>query len=320
MSTLSKIFPAATVPEQSLEYWIEQVDDLHRTSCELIQLLFNLEQQDVAITNLASIEMALPTVACADICSLTGLAEIQLSQEGLGTMLKEALVKFKNFLIKLKDMVIAFFKRMFDTNIRVRKTLNGSISDFYQKQPSITEARLAQLRIYLPSREDVEIILPLLEDLANQTIEASKELTTEATLAAPHTALDVLGYNVTEEALIFETTSIKKINAKSKRLEELGWNIKTLIEKTNSLVTLCRLTEKANIIKNKLQLQLSAGEREVDRLCALADSSIVLKAQADLNDLSKRSGYIFKSTVILQSYVTGLSVLFQDTWQNINNL
>jgi hypothetical protein len=131
--------------------------------------------------------------------------------------------------------------------------------------------------------------------------------------------LKELGYGV-ESEIIVTTGDVAKLTPGSGRFKERGWTVDTFITATQRIIDLCAASETANAVKLALQNELNAGIREVDRLSSISDVARAQALQQNMNDLSKKSAFVFKSAVILQSYVEQLTVQFSDTWTNINNL
>lgn len=318
MNTLSKVFPKVPILEMSLSDFSDHFASSHELILSINEQFNNLEQSFEGLSNLIEIR---PLIISGkeELAHLIG-ANITMisSDEGFGDVVRTVFVKIKNFFIKLLEAIVAFFRRMFNVNTRTRHTLNTSITTFYRKRSTIADERTNVLSVYVISAAQFNDIVPILNTVVDDLLAASKSMdVAEATTF--HSGIGRLGYMVSDH-MIVETTSTKQVIPIARRFAELGWTMDDFVKASQTLSNLCLRCEEANIVKGKLENELKAGMRKVDMLTNLSKTDEAIQLQNSLNDLSKRSSFVFKCSAILQSYVEQLSIQFLDTWQNINNL
>lgn len=319
MSTLSKVFPRKPILDISLEEFVSHITSSHDIVIFAYEQFHNIELQLEGLTNLLELKPLLES-------SKEELSHI-LHEEHLvhstnfnfTNTVKSVFARLKAFFMKLFDAVVAFFRRMFAVNVRTRHTLTGHISKFYKNRALIDNMRIEQLSVYLINSKNFEDLKVCLVLLVNDLKEASKTVSIDEAIRYSK-GLESLGY-IVRDRMILQTASTKRIDTpESNRFISLGWDIETYIKASQVLSTLCLRSEEADSIKNKLENEVKAGLREVDRLTSIGDVDKATALNNQLNDLSLRSSYVFKCAVILQSYVEHLSIQFLDTWENINNL
>lgn len=318
MKTISKVFQKAPILEMSLSDFSDHFATSHELLLSINEQFNNLELAFEGLSNLIELRPLVKSGKEELTHILKTDVSILASEEGFGEVVRTVFIKIKNFFIKLYEAIVAFFRRMFNVNTRTRHTLNTAITTFYRKRSTIADERTNVLSVYVVSAAQFNDVVPILNTVVDDLLAASKT-TDVASATTFHTGIGRLGYMVSDH-MIVETTSTKQVTPVAKRFGELGWTMDEFIKASNTLSNLCLRCEEANIVKGKLESELKAGMRKVDMLNTLSRTDEAVQLQNTLNDLSKRSSFVFKCSAILQSYVEQLSIQFLDAWQNINNL
>ena len=319
MSLLSEMFPGEQIKPMSLMDHLDNICTIHDVVQTANQTFYQLERHFEAVINLCQIAPYLKEQKAVMHHFLSAEAlRLVSSNEDLLTTVRGIFVKIKDFFLRLIDAIVAFFRRWFDSNVRTRHTLLDCISTFYKRRANISDERISVLNICMLDSVQFDELYGILTSLSKDVVNASKS-NDSITAATYSEGIRGLGYEI-ESGMIVESGRIKKIQPIPGRFKDRGWTVDTFITATQRVVDLCSASESANAVKASLQNELNAGVREIDRLNSIDRPEAAQELQNRMNDLSKKSGYVFKSAVLLQSYVEQLSVQFTDTWTNINNL
>lgn len=236
------------------------------------------------------------------------------SQEGLSSMFRNALLSLKNFFMNLWASIVAFFKRMFDTNSRTRTTLYNLQREFDKNRSNDADLKLQTVDLYLPTyKESVEVISSL-EILYHDVMELSKVPSIQDA-ATFKTGITQFGYTV-KDGVIYEVNPYK-IKAGRMTMKSSDWSVEHLKQITNRVAMLCTQAAELNDLKNSLENDVTASIRTIDKYIALGDDAGAQQLQYELNNKSLRASYVFKCAVVFQSYVTQMSGMLIDTWNNI---
>lgn len=236
------------------------------------------------------------------------------SQEGLSSMFRNALLSLKNFFMNLWASIVAFFKRMFDTNSRTRTTLYNLQREFDKNRSNDADLKLQTVDLYLPTyKESVEVISSL-EILYHDVTELSKVPSIQDA-ATFKTGITQFGYTV-KDGVIYEVNPYK-IRAGRMTMKSSDWSVEHLKQITNRVAMLCTQAAELNDLKNSLENDVTASIRTIDKYIALGDDAGAQQLQYELNNKSLRASYVFKCAVVFQSYVTQMSGMLIDTWNNI---
>lgn len=236
------------------------------------------------------------------------------SQEGLSSMFRNALLSLKNFFMNLWASIVAFFKRMFDTNSRTRTTLYNLQREFDKNRSNDADLKLQTVDLYLPTyKESVEVISSL-EILYHDVMELAKVPSIQDA-ATFKTGITQFGYTV-KDGVIYEVNPYK-IRAGRMTMKSSDWSVEHLKQITNRVAMLCTQAAELNDLKNSLENDVTASIRTIDKYIALGDDAGAQQLQYELNNKSLRASYVFKCAVVFQSYVTQMSGMLIDTWNNI---
>lgn len=236
------------------------------------------------------------------------------SQEGLSSMFRNALLSLKNFFMNLWASIVAFFKRMFDTNSRTRTTLYNLQREFDKNRSNDADLKLQTVDLYLPTyKESVEVISSL-EILYHDVMELAKVPSIQDA-ATFKTGITQFGYTV-KDGVIYEVNPYK-IKAGRMTMKSSDWSVEHLKQITNRVAMLCTQAAELNDLKNSLENDVTASIRTIDKYIALGDDAGAQQLQYELNNKSLRASYVFKCAVVFQSYVTQMSGMLIDTWNNI---
>lgn len=236
------------------------------------------------------------------------------SQEGLTSMFRNALLSLKNFFLNLWASIVAFFKRMFDTNSRTRTTLYNLQREFDKSRSQDADLKLQTVDLYLPTyKESVELISNL-EILYHDAMELAKVPSIQDA-ATFKTGIARFGYSV-KDGVIYEVNAYK-IKAGRMTMRDSDWSVDHLKQITNRVAMLCTQAADLNDLKNSLENDVTASIRTIDKFIALGNDAGAQQLQYELNNKSLRSSYVFKCAVVFQSYVTQMSGMLIDTWNNI---
>ena len=96
-----------------------------------------------------------------------------------------------------------------------------------------------------------------------------------------------------------------------------NWSIDGLKNVTAKVAMICTNAAELNKLKNSLENDVKSSIRNIDKYIAIGDNKKAEELQYALNNKSMRSSYVFKCSVIFQSYVTQISTMLVDAWHNI---
>ena len=129
------------------------------------------------------------------------------------------------------------------------------------------------------------------------------------------TGITKFGYSV-KDGVVYEVNPYK-IKSGRLTMQNSDWTIEHLKQITNRIAMLCTQAAELNNLKNSLESDVTSSIRTIDKFITLGDDAEAQKLQYELNDKSLRSSYVFKCAVVFQSYVTQMSGMLVDTWNNI---
>ena len=261
-----------------------------------------------------------PDVVLMD--SLPQHRDIFVSSEGLGEgiadTIRSMLISLKNFFLRLWANVVAFFKQLFDQNSKVRNTLLKRVNEFTKHRSTDYDARINQMQTYLPTVDDTVNLIQDLNILFNDAMAMSK-MTTIKTAAQYKKGVLLFGYQINDGQII-EDSKLKRQIRSNRITFGSVWTIDKFIEITQQFASLCTDTGKLNAVRTSLENDVKFATYNIDKYLALGDDSKAEQLQYELNDKSLRSSYVFKSAAILQSYVSQMTTMLLDTWENINSV
>lgn len=314
-NALKQAFPAQPpICNWSIEELASQVCTLH----DMEQVVYdNLHALQDEIMKTFNIHALINYAGMKDIVLRDVLGSERLmnsSQEGLSTMFRNALISLKNFFMNLWASIVAFFKRMFDTNSRTRTSLYNLQREFDKNRSTDKDLKLQSIDLYLPTYKDAVEIISNLEILYHDAIELAK-IPSIRDAATFKTGITRFGYTV-KDGVIYEVDPYK-IKAGRLTMQHSDWSVDTLKQVTNRIAMLCTQAADLNDLKNSLENDVTSSIRTIDKFISLGDDAGAQKLQYELNDKSLRSSYVFKCAIVLQSYVTQMSGMLIDTWNNI---
>lgn len=314
-NALKQAFPAPPpICNLSIEELASQISTLNDLERVVIDNFHALQDEIMKTFNIQSL---IDYAGLKDIVLRDALGSERLmnsSQEGLISMFRNALLSLKNFFLNLWASAVAFFKRMFDTNSRTRTTLYNLQREFDKQRSNEGDVKLQTVDLYLPTyKESVEVITNL-EILYRDAVELSKVPSIQDA-ATFKTGITLFGYNV-KDGVIYDVNPYK-IKASRMMIQNSDWSVEHLKQITNRVAMLCTQAADLNDLKNSLENDVTASIRTIDKFIALGKNEGAQQLQYELNNKSLRSSYVFKCAVVFQSYVTQMSGMLIDTWNNI---
>ena len=314
-NALKRAFPAPPpICNWSIEELASQIctlDDMERV------VINNFHALQDEITKTFNIHSLIGYAGLKDIVLRDALGSATLmnsSQEGLSTFFRNALLSLKNFFLNLWTNIVAFFKRMFDTNSRTRTTLYNLQREFEKNRSNDTDLKLQSIDLYLPTYKDSVEIITNLEILYHDAMELAK-IPSIKDASTFKTGITKFGYSV-KDGVVYEVNPYK-IKSGRLTMQNSDWTIEHLKQITNRIAMLCTQAAELNNLKNSLESDVTSSIRTIDKFITLGDDAEAQKLQYELNDKSLRSSYVFKCAVVFQSYVTQMSGMLVDTWNNI---
>lgn len=314
-SALKQAFPAAP----PICNWT--MEDLAAHICTMDQLNQLVEENLLAIQReigrAFNTHALIPYAGLKDIVLRDALESSLLmnsSQEGISTIFRNVLLSLRNFFMNLWANVVAFFKRMFDANSRTRTSLYNLQREFDKSRSKEGDQKIQSIDLYLPSYLDSVKIISYLEILYRDVLELSKvPMIKEA--ATFKTGISNFGYSV-KDGVIYEERPYKILAVKC-NMGSSDWTVEHLKQITNRIAMLCTNAAELNALKGSLENDVTASVRTIDKYLALGNTEGAEQLQYELNNKSLRSSYVFKCAVVFQSYVTQMSGMLIDTWNNI---
>lgn len=314
-NALKQAFPAPPpICNWSIEELASQISTMNDLERVVVNNFHALQDEILKTFNIHSL---IDYAGMKDIVLRDALGSEKLmnsSQEGLSSMFRNALLSLKNFFMNLWASIVAFFKRMFDTNSRTRTTLYNLQREFDKNRSNDADLKLQTVDLYLPTyKESVEVISSL-EILYHDVMELAKVPSIQDA-ATFKTGITQFGYTV-KDGVIYEVNPYK-IKAGRMTMKSSDWSVEHLKQITNRVAMLCTQAAELNDLKNSLENDVTASIRTIDKYIALGDDAGAQQLQYDLNNKSLRASYVFKCAVVFQSYVTQMSGMLIDTWNNI---
>ncbi len=241
------------------------------------------------------------------------------SGEDFSNKLLNAFYTVRDFLVKVMNSIINFFKRIFNTNNMYRSDLTSAINDYHKLLPSISDkSRIDMLTVFILPKDKMFTMVGILERLAGDIKNMSEERDINK-LFMYTDGLKELGLSVINKDIV-DTRIRKSMDVSPSRFKAQGWIVEDLIKISNSVMLLNTRVEALENIKNKLQVEIDDGIRKVGRLSAMDKAEDALALQTELNTLSVKSSFIYKSVVILQSYIDQVQIQLISTWRAINEI
>lgn len=314
-NALKQAFPAPPpICNWSIEELASQISTMNDLERVVVNNFHALQDEILKTFNIHSL---IDYAGMKDIVLRDALGSEKLmnsSQEGLSSMFRNALLSLKNFFMNLWASIVAFFKRMFDTNSRTRTTLYNLQREFDKNRSNDADLKLQTVDLYLPTyKESVEVISSL-EILYHDVMELAKVPSIQDA-ATFKTGITQFGYTV-KDGVIYEVNPYK-IRAGRMTMKSSDWSVEHLKQITNRVAMLCTQAAELNDLKNSLENDVTASIRTIDKYIALGDDAGAQQLQYELNNKSLRASYVFKCAVVFQSYVTQMSGMLIDTWNNI---
>ena len=236
------------------------------------------------------------------------------SQEELTAMFKNALLSIKNFFLNLWASVVAFFKQLFDGNSRTRTTLYKAITQFDKSRTKEREVKAVSTTLYLPTYDGAVDLCSNLDILYNDVV-ALADAPDIKTAAEFKKGIKLFGYDV-KDGVIYQTVPYVIPTGRT-TLSSGNWSIDGLKNVTAKVAMICTNAAELNKLKNSLENDVKSSIRNIDKYIAIGDNKKAEELQYALNNKSMRSSYVFKCSVIFQSYVTQISTMLVDAWHNI---
>ena len=236
------------------------------------------------------------------------------SQEELTAIFKNALISIKNFFLNLWGSIVAFFKQMFDGNSRTRTTLYRSITRFDKARSNELDLKATNMTLYLPTYNAAVDLCANLDILYNDVVSLS-DIPDIKTASEFKKGIKLFGYDV-RDGVIYQTIPYS-IPTERTTLKSGNWSLDGLKTVTSKVAMICTIDAELNKLKNSLENDVKSSIRNIDKYIALGDNKKAEELQYALNNKSMRSSYVFKCSVIFQSYVTQISTMLIDAWNNI---
>lgn len=293
--------------------------------CEQVATLSDLQQVvednfralDDAICSTFNQHALIPYAGLKDVVLMEALGDASLmdqSQEGLVSGFRNALLSLKNFFLNLWASVVAFFKQMFDKNSKVRTSIINLQREFDKTRSLEGDERITKIPLYLPSYKDAEDVIANLEILYADATELSK-LTTIQQASIFKRGITKFGY-IVKDGVIYDYKPYQ-IQASKITMVTSDWDIENFKTISERVGMLCTNAGKLNALKDSLENDVTSATRAIDKYIVLGDESKAQQLQYELNNKSLRSSYVFKCAIVFQSYVTQMSGMIIDAWNNI---
>ena len=319
IADLRSALPTKTAPvDMDRNEYMELLGEMATASSQAVETFRQIEQKLISLNNILALA---PFAGQADVVVRDATGEewfMTVSKEALIEIknpLQGALISIKNFFLNLWGQIKAFFKRMFDSNLRNRTKLSKYIRAFTKNRDPKTDALVNNTTIYLPRKDDVITLIQNLNILFADT-DALSNVPSIKEAAKYYAGLNKFGYTV-NEGVVSEQNRLVLNPIKSKFSDE--WSISEFIEATNQVCTiLVRMAALTNV-QRSLENDVNKSIREIDKFLALGETDKAMPLQYALNDKSLKSAYVFKCTTVLQSYVTQITIMFCDIWENISD-
>lgn len=236
------------------------------------------------------------------------------SQEELTAIFKNALLSIKNFFLNLWASIVAFFKQLFDGNSRTRTTLYKAITQFDKRRTKEREVKAVSTTLYLPTYDGAVDLCSNLDILYNDVVSLA-DASDIKTAAEFKKGIKLFGYDV-KDGVIYQTIPYVIPTGRT-TLSSGNWSIDGLKNVTTKVAMICTNAAELNKLKNSLENDVKSSIRSIDKYIAIGDNKKAEELQYALNNKSMRSSYVFKCSVIFQSYVTQISTMLVDAWHNI---
>lgn len=243
-----------------------------------------------------------------------------LGSNKLADAIKNGFMMLRNFFLKLKNAVISFFKYLFDSNVKTRKTLSKLMID-YNKTSGKHQTSVSAVLEIIPYNSFM-ITVDLLNKLYGEIKTVAKSKTKES---IPNNAvvLSAFGYQI-EEYRIVNTDNKIEIPRVTKALGDTssnwGWNITTLTDATTKVLALCTSAEHLNYVKDRLDNNYKSATYTIDRLNSIGKTDAAIKLHEELSELALLSGYMFNCCAVFQQKVDYLASQLIESWFTLNSV
>lgn len=317
-NALSKVYPSRDTSWTS-EDAIMDISLMYTQIQEITDTLNELRNSIVRAHNVYEL---IPYAGVKDVALRDALgsdALMNISEEGVigGVIIKtfqNALLSIKNFFLNLWANVVAFFKRLFDSNTRARAALLKSMMTFDKQRSVAGDARVQTVPLFLPPHDETVNLIANLEILYSDALEMSKSLTI-AEASTFKKGMSLLGY-IVKDGVIYDDHPYK-IPTSQISIASSDWSVDELKVVTNRVCKLCTNAANLNAVKNSLENDVKSATRTIDKYLALGNNEGADRIQQELNNKSVRASYVFKCAVVFQSYVTQLNGMLTDAWANV---
>ena len=297
-------------PEELVTH-THSIHDLRRVAQE------NFDRLQEEIRNTFNIHGLLPYAGVTDVVLRDVIqSDIAMnhSQEELTAMFKNALLSLKNFFLNLWGSIVAFFKQLFDGNSRTRTTLYRAVAKFDKSRSKERDQKIMGMTLFLPNYNSAVDLCSNLDILYNDVVSLS-DVPDIKTAAEFKKGIKLFGYDV-KDGVIYQSIPYHIPTIRT-TLSDGNWTIDGLKTVTSKVAMICTNAAELNKLKNSLENDVKSSIRNIDKYIAIGDNKKAEELQYALNNKSMRSSYVFKCSVIFQSYVTQISTMLVDAWNNI---
>lgn len=242
---------------------------------------------------------------------------------GLNTItnaIKNGYMVLRNFFLKLKDAVVAFFKYLFDVNSRTRKALAAQMRKFTNSNKTISQSNSPT--VSLITYGEMESTLAVLDRLFTSAQAVYKANNKEAILAHSE-PLKTFGYQIEDYRIKNPANEIEFQKQTRPLLSSTStwvWSIQALTEISNKVIIFTSKAEKLNYIREKINNSVKSATYTIDRYNMIGDAEKAIKIQTELNDVALVAGYLFNCAAIFQKKVDMLASQLIEAWNTLNTI
>lgn len=302
--------------------------------CQTIDNLFN-EFQDV-YEKLQAFQVV-NSHRCASYLS-TLLAGCNISEEALmgtstavnkensgGSILKSIWVRIKNIFISLYTAIKTFFRRLFDKNVRYRKSIIQLMNDFNIHATAQCKTNLNGLQLTLVPKVEFQEIIDHLGSLYSKIHRSGISGDPSDLTPFIQASFKYFRINVQDGVVLSSISDLKPITLKTARLDDpsWGWGDGNILEGLNigtkMLVEVLTQAEALNIQSTGLENECNAALRKIEQYSASGKVDDAIKTQDELYATQKRANFVISINKVYQAYVSQLAEIFRAAWTNLNN-
>ncbi len=301
--------------EWSEEEMVNHISTMYDLRALIQDNFYQLEQE---IRGAFNIHTLIPYAGMTDVVLRDAIGTdlvMTSSQEDLNQMFKNALLTIKNFFLNLWANVVSFFKQLFDSNSKTRTTLFKQMQEFDRTRSAEKDAKAQAAVLYIPTYQDSVELVSNLEILYNDVISLADvpDLKSASTFKK---GIKLFGYDV-REGVIYPSIPYQ-VRPMKLSIGNSDWSIENLKQVSQRVAMICTNAAELNKLKYSLEDDVKSSTRAIDKYITLGDNQKAEQLQYELNNKSLRSSYVFKCSVIFQSYVTQISTLLIDAWRNLS--